>query len=99
MLFHKNGDKKAEKGQGLVEYALILVLVSVVVLAALLFLGPQVGDVFSRVSGILEPMEGNYGQLNSACSQQGGTSSTNTASGSSFTCSSGSGVIFIGELK
>lgn len=36
-------------GQGLVEYALILVLVAVVVIAILTILGPQVGNVFSRV--------------------------------------------------
>ena len=38
-----------EKGQGLVEYALILVLVAIVVLGILTVLGPQVGDVYSRV--------------------------------------------------
>lgn len=38
-----------EDGQGLVEYALILVLVAVVVIAILLLLGPIVGNVFSNV--------------------------------------------------
>lgn len=38
-----------EKGQGLVEYALILVLVAIVVIAVLLILGPAVGDVFSEI--------------------------------------------------
>ena len=38
-----------EKGQGLVEYALILVLVAVVVIAILLILGPAVGNVFSKI--------------------------------------------------
>jgi len=38
-----------EKGQGLVEYALILVLVTVVVIAALLLLGPQLRLVFIRI--------------------------------------------------
>ena len=37
-----------EKGQGLVEYALILVLVAVVVIAVLTLLGPIIGNVFSR---------------------------------------------------
>ena len=41
--------KAQENGQGLVEYALILVLVAVVVIAILTVLGPQVGNVFSRV--------------------------------------------------
>jgi len=38
-----------EEGQGLVEYALILVLVAVVVIAILLLLGPAIGDVFSNI--------------------------------------------------
>ena len=41
----------AEKGQGLVEYALILVLVAIVVIAVLLTLGPVVGEVYSEVTG------------------------------------------------
>ena len=40
---------KQPNGQGLVEYALILVLVAVIVIAILTLLGPQVGNVFSRV--------------------------------------------------
>jgi pilus assembly protein Flp/PilA len=38
-----------EKGQGLVEYALILVLVAVVVIAILTILGPAIGNVFSNI--------------------------------------------------
>ena len=38
-----------EDGQGLVEYALILVLVAVVVIAILTLLGPAVGNVFSDI--------------------------------------------------
>jgi len=38
-----------EEGQGLVEYALILVLVAIVVIAILLLLGPVIGNVFSRI--------------------------------------------------
>jgi pilus assembly protein Flp/PilA len=42
-----------EEGQGLVEYALILVLVAIVVIAILTLLGPQIANVFSRItSGI-----------------------------------------------
>jgi pilus assembly protein Flp/PilA len=42
-----------EKGQGLVEYALILVLVAVVVIVILALLGPAIGNIFSNiVSGI-----------------------------------------------
>ena len=38
-----------EKGQGLVEYALILVLIAVVVIAILVVLGPVIGNVFSDI--------------------------------------------------
>ncbi len=38
-----------EEGQGLVEYALILVLVAIVVIAILLILGPAIGNVFSQI--------------------------------------------------
>ncbi len=38
-----------EKGQGLVEYALILVLVAVVVIVILALLGPVIGKIFSNV--------------------------------------------------
>ena len=39
-----------EKGQGLVEYALILVLVAIVVIAILILVGPQIANIFSRVT-------------------------------------------------
>jgi pilus assembly protein Flp/PilA len=42
-----------EKGQGLVEYALILVLVAVVVIAVLTLLGPIIGNVFSKINSNL----------------------------------------------
>ena len=38
-----------EEGQGLVEYALILVLVAIVVIAILTLLGPAIGGVFSNI--------------------------------------------------
>ena len=41
--------KPQERGQGLVEYALILVLVAVVVIAVLTLLGPAIGNVFSEI--------------------------------------------------
>jgi pilus assembly protein Flp/PilA len=43
-----------EEGQGLVEYALVLVLVAVVVIAILTLLGPQIGNVFSRITDGLQ---------------------------------------------
>jgi pilus assembly protein Flp/PilA len=42
-----------EQGQGLVEYALILVLVAIVVFAALMILGPIIGSVFSAINSSL----------------------------------------------
>ncbi len=39
-----------EEGQGLVEYALILVLVAIVVIAILMLLGPVIGNVFSSIT-------------------------------------------------
>lgn len=38
-----------QRGQGLVEYALILIFVAVVVVAALMALGPVIGNAFSQV--------------------------------------------------
>ncbi|HLY29337.1 MAG TPA: Flp family type IVb pilin [Aggregatilineales bacterium] len=38
-----------EEGQGLVEYALILVLVAVVVIVILALLGPAIGNIFSNI--------------------------------------------------
>jgi pilus assembly protein Flp/PilA len=42
-----------EKGQGLVEYALILVLVSIVVIVVLALLGPAIGNIFSSIMASL----------------------------------------------
>jgi len=47
-----------EEGQGLVEYALVLVLVATVVIAILLLLGPVVGNVFSNVVIALQKESG-----------------------------------------
>ena len=41
--------KIKERGQGLVEYALILVMVVVVVLVVLWLIGPQIGVMYSNV--------------------------------------------------
>ncbi len=49
---------RSEKGQGLVEYALILVLVAIVVLAVLLLMGPVVGNAFSNIVTNLEKFSG-----------------------------------------
>ncbi len=39
-----------EVGQGLTEYALLLVLVAVVVITILLLLGPTIGNTFSTIA-------------------------------------------------
>jgi pilus assembly protein Flp/PilA len=40
---------KSESGQGLVEYALIMVLVTLVVIVVLAILGPTIGNLYSNV--------------------------------------------------
>ncbi len=42
-----------EKGQGLVEYAIILALVAIVVIAVMRLLGPKVGNTFSSINSQL----------------------------------------------
>lgn len=41
------------EGQGLVEYALIIVLVAIAVIAMLTLLGGQVGTVFTKITSSL----------------------------------------------
>ena len=43
-----------ETGQGMVEYALVLVLVAIVVIAVLLLLGPIIGNTFSSLNDDLD---------------------------------------------
>lgn len=43
----------AQRGQGMVEYALILVLVALAVIAALTFLGGQISGVFHNITTVL----------------------------------------------
>jgi pilus assembly protein Flp/PilA len=45
--------RRSEKGQGMVEYALILVLIAVVVIVILGVLGGKVSTTFSTVSNAL----------------------------------------------
>ena len=42
-----------QKGQGLVEYAIILVFVAIVVIAVIRLLGPMIGNIFSTVNSSL----------------------------------------------
>ncbi len=41
---------RSERGQGLVEYALIIALVAVVVIAALIVLGPTIASIFTKIN-------------------------------------------------
>ena len=49
MLYHP----PSEKGQGLVEYALILVFLAIVVIAVMLVFGPSLSNMYSRVSNLI----------------------------------------------
>ena len=41
--------KSAEKGQGLVEYALVIILVAIVVIVLVAIFGQAVGNMFSTI--------------------------------------------------
>ena len=53
MIFFSYAKPPDSRGQGLVEYALVLTLVSIVAIVTLILLGPTVGNVFSQVSAAL----------------------------------------------
>lgn len=42
-----------EKGQGMVEYGLIIGLIAIVVVAALILLGPQISSIFTNITDVL----------------------------------------------
>lgn len=50
--------KNKEEGQGLAEYALILVLVAIVCVAALIFLGGSINNVLNNVATNLNSQPG-----------------------------------------
>ncbi len=41
--------RKTESAQGLVEYALIMVMVAIVVVVALAVIGPTIGNLYSNI--------------------------------------------------
>jgi pilus assembly protein Flp/PilA len=49
----ENRSLRRSRGQGLVEYALIIALVAVVVIGALIVLGPQIAAIFNTISKAL----------------------------------------------
>ncbi len=63
----KSSNKKHEKGQGLVEYALILVLVAIVVIGTLTILGPSIGNVFSSINNSITNAGGVAEEPAAAC--------------------------------
>lgn len=50
---------RSENGQGMVEYAPVLVLVAVVVIAILALLGPYIGDWLNNAAEWFSQMLGN----------------------------------------
>lgn len=59
---------KQIRGQGLVEYAIILALVAIVVVVVLRVLGPDIGNTFSSINSSLpgDTAEGDDGGANNA---------------------------------
>lgn len=53
MLTYIRSALRAERGQTMVEYALIIALVAVVLVVALTSLGGGIGDTFSKITGSL----------------------------------------------
>lgn len=41
--------RRGQRGQGLVEYALIILFVAIAVIAILALLGPVIGSIFSQI--------------------------------------------------
>ena len=48
MLYHP----PSESGQGLMEYALILVLIAIAVVAVLVLFGPTLGNMYSQITNL-----------------------------------------------
>jgi len=108
----QQNDRGHQAGQGLVEYALILVLIAVVVIVILALLGPAVGNVFSNIyyaiqaNGVIESASATrtgYGSGNDvvvtvSVSTDTSITVSDTQSGGSQTvqCNSSCTVTFIG---
>ncbi len=57
---------KDEEGQGMVEYGLIIGLIAVVVIVALVALGPKIRDMFDKVNDELDAAASTPATSNSA---------------------------------
>jgi len=53
---------RQDEGQGLTEYALLLVLIALVVIVILMILGPSVGNVFSNIVASFDEFTGGGGE-------------------------------------
>jgi pilus assembly protein Flp/PilA len=81
-----------QSGQGLVEYALVLVMVALVVIAVLTVLGPQVGNVFCNVTGSLGSGPSASCAANSGNSDVNGNCNNGNGNGSgNGNCNNGNG--------
>jgi pilus assembly protein Flp/PilA len=49
-IMHQPSSRQSEKGQGMLEYGMIIVLVAILVMVLLLVLGPGTGNMFSNVT-------------------------------------------------
>ena len=45
-----------ERGQGLVEYALIILLIAIVVIVAMMYLAPTIGNIFTEIAQTITPL-------------------------------------------
>jgi pilus assembly protein Flp/PilA len=50
--------RRAERGQGMVEYGIILALIAVAAIAVLILLGPQVKDMFQDALDLVQTRPG-----------------------------------------
>jgi pilus assembly protein Flp/PilA len=51
--FFSRLDARQEKGQTLIEYALIIALIVIVVIAAMVLLGPQIAVIYNTITNRL----------------------------------------------
>jgi pilus assembly protein Flp/PilA len=108
-MFSLSSNKKNEKGQGLVEYAIILALVAIVVIGVMRILGPKVGCTFSGINDSLPGGSGSSSTcgavaaapapvtLNYTCPSSGMVDVKNMSggpNGASFSCSSGASLTY-----
>ena len=98
MLFHSKS--KHEKGQGLVEYAIIVALVAVVVIGVMRIVGPKIGNTFSTVNTALDGEGGYsvaYSDFNHGWDEYCASKPAGTSVSSYFSDSGPSKVIFAPE--